>query len=443
MYHKIRRILLLCLTLYIGLIGVMYITQRSMMYHPDQNLPAPTATKVPGMTVTHVKTSDGHINVMWSYLPKSAPLTVVLFHGNAQNIAARDIKARPLIDAGYGVVLVEYRGFGGNAGSPSETGLMNDARAAIADLSKNHGIPINKMVFYGESLGSGVATRMASEHPTIAGLILEVPFDSTLAVAQQTYPFILGLSYLMHDQYPSDTLIGGLKMPKLIMVAGKDQVVPPEHARHLFNLAAAPKKKIEFPDGQHSNLYDLGAEKVVTAFLKKLTQPSSDNLPRPDRAPIDTDQLDTSEQLEPKTQIPTFLNTEKIQIISAGVQRAELTVELATTPDDLARGLQHRTSLGPDQGMLFIFNQNTTANFWMKDTLIPLDIIFINQDGRVVKMHEHAKPLDETPIPSGTPIRAVLELNAGSVKRFGLMEHDVVISKTFNDRVMSSMMFNN
>ncbi len=435
---KIRRILLLCLAFYIALIAIMYVGQRSMMYHPDQNLPAPSATKAPEMVVDHVQTPDGHTNILWSYIPTSAPLTVMIFHGNAQNIAARDIKARAIIDAGYGVAMVEYRGFGGNPGTPTEAGLMIDSRAAITHITKKHHIPVDKMVFYGESLGSGVATRMASEHPGIAGLILEVPFDSTLSVAKSQFPFVLGLDFLMHDQYRSDTLIGALKMPKLIMVAGRDRVVPPEHARRLFDLAAKPKQKIEFPDGSHNNLYNFGAGKTVTTFLKEISPPSSRHDPLPDHM----NPPEGSDQSKQNTQKTTFLSTEKIQIISAGVQRAELTVELATTPDDLARGLQHRTALAPDQGMLFIFPRNTTSNFWMKDTLIPLDILFLDQDGRIITMYENAKPMDETPLPSKKPARAALEMNAGSITRLGLMEHDVILSQTLYDRVMSSMSLN-
>lgn len=460
MYLKISRIFIIGAALYIALIGALYVGQRSMLYHPGQNLPPPRATKVPEMTVGHIQTADGHKNIIWSYLPKSAPRVIVIFHGNAQNISARDIKARPLIDAGYGVVLVEYRGFGDNPGTPTESGLMDDARSAINDLIQKKGITVKDMVFYGESLGSGVAVRMASEYPKIAGLILEVPFDSALSVARSSYPYVVGLNYLMKDPYRNDLIIPTLKMPKLIMIAGRDRVIPPDHARHLFDIAANPKKKVEFPEGGHSNLYDFGAAKTVLSFLKSIsnerTRPNSksfdslnDNLENID--PNKTVQSGPMNNIEEDIRTPALstappptLTTEQIKIVSAGQTRATLTVEIATKPETQERGLQYRKNpLPPDHGMLFIFPGNNIANFWMKDTFIPLDMIFIDQDGRIIKIHPNALPQDETIISSYFQVRAVLELNGGAAEQYGLSEGDLVLSPTLDKIVTSTMTLNN
>lgn len=132
---------------------------------------------------------------------------------------------------------------------------------------------------------------------------------------------------------------------------------------------------------------------------------------------------------------PDMLPTEKVKIVSAGRERANLTVELAISPKDQENGLMGRTSLPKDHGMLFIFRSNTVIRFWMKDTLIPLDMIFIDQDGRIVKIHENAKPRDETYISSNFQVRAVLELKGGAVQHYGLNMGDLVLSPTLDHMV--------
>jgi uncharacterized protein len=101
-------------------------------------------------------------------------------------------------------------------------------------------------------------------------------------------------------------------------------------------------------------------------------------------------------------------------------------VELATTPDQQALGLMYRDSLAPDAGMLFVFASERQVDFWMKNTRIPLDMLFIGADGRIRHITERAVPYSETPIPSVEDVRAVLEINGGTVARLGIKEGDVV-----------------
>jgi uncharacterized protein len=108
----------------------------------------------------------------------------------------------------------------------------------------------------------------------------------------------------------------------------------------------------------------------------------------------------------------------------AGPRR--FTVELARSPEQQQRGLMFRKSLAADAGMLFDFGDTRPATFWMKNTLIPLDMLFIAADGHVADIHERAVPLSEATIESKVPVRAVLELNGGSVARFGIHRGDLV-----------------
>lgn len=105
---------------------------------------------------------------------------------------------------------------------------------------------------------------------------------------------------------------------------------------------------------------------------------------------------------------------------NAAAPAARFSIEIADTKEERAQGLMHRTAMPADQGMLFIYPDPRPVAFWMHDTLIALDMLFIDAQGRVVRVHENARPLDETPIPSGAPVQYVLEINGGQVRARGL-----------------------
>jgi uncharacterized membrane protein (UPF0127 family) len=117
--------------------------------------------------------------------------------------------------------------------------------------------------------------------------------------------------------------------------------------------------------------------------------------------------------------------TGKLSIVSAG-KRNNFTVELAITDRQQQQGLMYRRTLAPDAGMLFDYVTPTRITMWMKNTFIPLDMIFIGADGKVVDIAERAVPQSETIIPSKVPARAVLELNGGTVQRLGIKVGDAV-----------------
>jgi uncharacterized membrane protein (UPF0127 family) len=107
-------------------------------------------------------------------------------------------------------------------------------------------------------------------------------------------------------------------------------------------------------------------------------------------------------------------------------------VELAVTPEEMMQGLMFRRSLAPDAGMLFIYETPQRASFWMKNTLIPLDMIFIAPDGRILNIHERAVPQSLEPIPSNGPVKAVLEVNGGTAARLGIKPGDRVVAAIFD-----------
>jgi uncharacterized protein len=109
-------------------------------------------------------------------------------------------------------------------------------------------------------------------------------------------------------------------------------------------------------------------------------------------------------------------------------------VELAVTADEQARGLMFRRELPDRQGMLFDFQREQPLSFWMKNTYVSLDMIFIRADGRILHIAENTKPLSEALVPSGGPARAVLEVVAGTTKKLGIAPGDRVVHPIFSGR---------
>jgi uncharacterized membrane protein (UPF0127 family) len=115
-----------------------------------------------------------------------------------------------------------------------------------------------------------------------------------------------------------------------------------------------------------------------------------------------------------------------LSVVTASGQQQNFTVEIALTPQEMARGLMNRTEMAKDAGMIFWFGDEAERGFWMKNTYIPLDLIFIRRDGTIGHIHENAKPMDETSIRSNGPAAAVLEINGGLSKTLGIAPGDKV-----------------
>lgn len=255
--------------LYLAFVGLLYIFQRSFIYHPSRTFPVPEESGFPEFETVSVSTQDGLTLKGW-YLPPSDPEKPVLlwFQGNAGTAANRAPFALPYREKhGYGVLLAGYRGYSGNPGSPSEQGLCADARAWVSALSEI-GIPPSRTILYGESLGSGVATQMAIEHPDMAALILEAPYESLPAVARRTY-FFVPVDLLMKDRFDTLSKIGSLSMPLLIVHGMEDTLIPPRMGVRLHELAPDPKTLALFPEAGHSPLPNRELVQTVHDFLER------------------------------------------------------------------------------------------------------------------------------------------------------------------------------
>ena len=265
---RVFKILAVGFITYGALVGALAVFQRHLMYFPDTDKPDPAEFGVPEMGEVVLNTGDGLDLMAWYRAPRSAALPVILyFHGNAGHIGFRAAKVRPYIDAGFGVLLVSYRGYGGNPGSPTEEGLYQDGRAAVAFVA-GEGIAARRTVFYGESLGSGVAVQLAIEGSPGA-VVLEAPFTSAADIAAKQYPFV-PVRYLVWDRFDSMEKIGDVRAPLFFIHGERDRIVPVANGRKLFTAAPDPKTARYLAEAGHNDLYMHGAAEEVIGFIRKV-----------------------------------------------------------------------------------------------------------------------------------------------------------------------------
>ena len=195
--------------------------------------------------------------------PRGEKPVVLYFHGNGGALRYRAARFRALIADGYGLVALSYRGYGGSTGRPTEAGMIADAEAAYAFAAARY--PPERIVLWGESLGSGVAIALAADSPGWphrAGSAVQSAAD----VAARAYWF-LPVRLLMKDQFHSDLRIASVTAPLLFLHGARDGVVPIALGERLYALANEPKRFARFPDAGHEDLDLYGAQNAVRAFL--------------------------------------------------------------------------------------------------------------------------------------------------------------------------------
>ena len=246
-----------------GLVALMYVAQRSMMYFPERLRTPPDAAGLPEASEIVLDTADGEKVIVWHVPPQQDRPVVLYFHGNGGSLRYRVDRFRALIAEGLGLVALSYRGYGGSTGSPTEAGLIADGQAAYAFAAARY--PAERIVLWGESLGSGVAIAIAAEHQ-VDRIVLEAPFSSAVDVGARAYWF-LPVRLLMKDQFRSDQRIAKVTAPLLFLHGARDWVVPIALGERLYALANEPKRFVRFPNGGHEGLELHGALDAVRAFL--------------------------------------------------------------------------------------------------------------------------------------------------------------------------------
>jgi uncharacterized protein len=259
-----------CVASIAAVLALIWALQRRLMYFPTSGVPTPTEIGLTDVEPVTFETTDGLRLGGW-FVPASGTsprVTVVVFSGNAGNRGHRGPLAAALHQHGLQVLLVDYRGYGGNPGAPTENGLAADSRAARAYLAGRPDVDRSRIVYFGESLGTAVAADLAVEHPP-AALVLRSPFTSMADVAQHHYPF-LPVRLLLRDRFAAIDRIQRIRVPLLVIAGGRDQIVPVEHSRRLYDAAAGPKTLLVFPDADHNDQELLAGGEMVGAIVRFL-----------------------------------------------------------------------------------------------------------------------------------------------------------------------------
>jgi len=256
-------------------LGALWLGQRWLIYFPDAQVLPPHLADLPSAETVAFDTGDGLRLEGWFVHPTAPPTgqTVIVFNGNAGNRADRAPLAASLVAMGHAVLLFDYRGYGGNPGLPSERGLRLDARAALAAVVGRHDVDPDRLVYFGESLGSGVAVDLAIHHPPHA-LILRSPFPSLTAVGQLHYP-LLPVRWLLRDRFRTIDRIGTLGIPLLVVAGGADRIVPIDLSEDVYEAAAEPKWMATIEDADHNDRILLAGREVLAAvstFLSGIRQ---------------------------------------------------------------------------------------------------------------------------------------------------------------------------
>ncbi len=251
-----------------ALAGVL-IMRRDLIYPFSQNDRTPEQAGAPSLHIAELATPTGSLPI-WVSRPKAGRPVIVYFMGNSGALANFGRRLQSLADAGFGVAAMSYRGGGGVAGEPSESQLTADARALLGGLPDLIGEPIaaEQVVVYGVSLGSGLATAIASE-ADVAAVILEAPFDQLCRAAENAYPIFPACLVMWDERYDSADRIAAVDAPVLIMHGERDWIIPIEHGQALFEAAVEPKSFIAFKSAGHNNLFERGALEATITFIEK------------------------------------------------------------------------------------------------------------------------------------------------------------------------------
>ncbi len=257
---------------WIVLVGLAWTFQRKLVYFPmTRQVPPAEAFLEGGQDVTF-DTEDG-IRLGGWFLRGAGNddgTAVVVFNGNAGDRSFRAPLAQALSRAGFSVLLFDYRGYGGNPGSPSEEGLMADARAARAYVAGRSDVDPARIVYFGESLGCAVAVGLATRHPP-AALVLRSPFTSLVDVGQRHYP-ILPVRLLLKDRFSCIDQVASVACPLLVVAGEDDRLVPSSHSKRLYEAASEPRRYVLIPGAGHNDAELLDGERFVAEVVRFLEE---------------------------------------------------------------------------------------------------------------------------------------------------------------------------
>lgn len=257
--------LVIIAVLVVGVSALVWWGQRSLIYFPGGDAPS-VEDALPGAEEVSLSTEDDLELAAW-FLPANSETdrgqAVLYLPGNAGDRSSRNGIATELSERGLGVLLLDYRGFGGNPGSPSEEGLARDARAGV-DALEDQGYSQESLIYMGESLGTGVAARLHHEVPP-AGLVLRSPFTDLAGLGQEHYP-AFPVQMVLRDEFPVLDHVSGSDVPATVIYGDDDEVVPAEQSREVAVAAGQDLvEEVEIPGAQHNDPVMFGPEVAEAA----------------------------------------------------------------------------------------------------------------------------------------------------------------------------------
>ena len=251
---------------YLVLLIFIYFYQRNLLYLPSENNYQNDKIQFSYEEI-FIKVDDKITLKSWLINKDFKEFkTLVLFHGNAGDLSNRIYKLNELNKLDINILLISWRGFSGNKGSPTEKNLYEDAEAAIKWLNKKK-VENNQIILYGESLGSGVAVEIGKKN-NFNGIILESPFTSVENSAKIYYPY-LPVKFILKDRYDSINKIDKIRTPILIMHGKKDDIIPFSMGKELFEKANNPKYSYFTLDDVHMMEFNDQLLKNIKNFIEK------------------------------------------------------------------------------------------------------------------------------------------------------------------------------
>ena len=265
--NKIYYTLIFVLAVYLVITLSLYFFQRNLLYYPSENNYSGDRLTVP-IEKVKIKTQDNIELLSWYHKKNVSDYKTILFlHGNAGSLEDRIYKLNFLGNLDVNFLIIAWRGYSGSSGKPSEFGLYQDAKSALNWLNSK-GITDDKIVLYGESLGTSVAIEVG-QNRNFAGIILEAPFTSMIDIGKKHYPFF-PVKLLLKDKYVSKNKIKNIKLPVLVMHGKEDKIVPFYMGKKIYDLANQPKFKYFPDDDDHMMNFDENLINEIHLFLKNL-----------------------------------------------------------------------------------------------------------------------------------------------------------------------------
>jgi fermentation-respiration switch protein FrsA (DUF1100 family) len=243
------------------------IVERHLMYHPVGRRIDPAKYGLSNTRELLLDTPDGHTIVAWYAKAAPGQPTLLYFHGNSGTLADRADRIAAFTKLGRGILIMAYRGYSGSTGRPSESANVADAKLAYDTLIEM-GVAAEDIILYGESIGTGIAVRVAAEKP-MAGIILDAPYTSIVDVAEICYPY-LPARLMMRDRYETMRYLDRVQAPLLVIHGEQDTIIPVEMGRKVARSAPGPAEIVTFRRAGHTDHAKYGSFEVTNDWIDRV-----------------------------------------------------------------------------------------------------------------------------------------------------------------------------